>query len=190
MRVRPAQSVGILRGMAADPPSLALDDPRWRELHECFGPAVDVPKLLRRLADPSSANVWDDMFTHLCHQGTAYSASYAAVPHVVRIAESTTAGERLMPLFFIASVEYWRLEQTKDPAPPWVMEDYHAAIERARRLTCESMSRGAVSDLDARHLLYACAVFMGKPRIAFVIEDLPNLECPSCGEGMLAPSAE
>jgi len=52
------------------------------------------------------------------------------------------------------------------------------------------MSRGDVSDSDARYLLCACAVFMGKPRVAFAIEDLPNLERPSCGARMVDDAAE
>jgi len=178
--------------MVAELTVLALDDPRWRELRECFGTAEHVPDLLRRVVSASQGDVWGDMFQHLCHQGgTAYSASYAAVPHVMRFAESVTTHERVMPIVFVASVENCRLgTQSESPAPTWVMDAYHTAIERARHLTCESMSRGAVSDLDARYLLYACAVFMAKPRLAFVIEDLPNVECPSCGESMLDASEE
>jgi len=29
---------------------LALDDPRWGELRHCYGPAEDIPDLLRQIA--------------------------------------------------------------------------------------------------------------------------------------------
>jgi hypothetical protein len=175
--------------MEADAPALPLDDPRWRDLRECFGSAERIPDLLRRLGPLSKDedDVWGEMFQHLCHQsGTVYSASFAAVPHVVRFAESVAVGDRVMPLVFVASVERCRIEgQTREPAPGWALDAYHSALRRARELTCASMSRADVSDLDARYLLFACAVFMAKTKIAHVIEDLPNLECSSCGAGML-----
>ena len=71
---------------------LSLDDPQWSTLSHAYGNATDIPGLLHTLASssgPSSgyeAEPWFTLWSSLCHQGEAYDASYAAVPHIVSIA--------------------------------------------------------------------------------------------------------
>lgn len=71
---------------------LALDDPRWGDLRHCYGPADDIPAMLRQVAaapgptSVSQAEPWFTLWSSLCHQDDVYPASYAAVPHFVRIA--------------------------------------------------------------------------------------------------------
>ncbi|MFF7209788.1 hypothetical protein ACFZAU_04515 [Streptomyces sp. NPDC008238] len=66
-----------------------LDRIAWPELHHAFGPAEDVPGLLRALtsadqetADEAAEELWDS----LVHQGTVYRATVPAVPFLVRLA--------------------------------------------------------------------------------------------------------
>jgi hypothetical protein len=69
-------------------PCLALDSRRWYELEHAYGKAADIPALLQQLADrpPSSGEggPWFQLWSALAHQDDVYSASFAAVPHVVR----------------------------------------------------------------------------------------------------------
>ena len=66
---------------------LSLDSPRWSELSHAYGRAADIPNLLRQLESlPSAENdkePWFSIWSALAHQGDVYSASFAAVPHVV-----------------------------------------------------------------------------------------------------------
>jgi hypothetical protein len=66
---------------------LSLDSPRWSTLQHAYGDASDIPELLRQLPDfpPSQGNEepWFTLWSSLAHQGDVYSASFAAVPHVV-----------------------------------------------------------------------------------------------------------
>ena len=66
---------------------LSLESPRWSELRHAYGSAPDIPPLLRRLESfPSSSGdqePWFSLWSALTHQGDVYSASFAAVPHVV-----------------------------------------------------------------------------------------------------------
>ena len=61
---------------------LELNDPLWNKLGE------HVPTILSELAAS-----WDDetakslLFNDLCHQETCYGATYAAIPHLLKIAE-------------------------------------------------------------------------------------------------------
>ncbi|KAB7768276.1 hypothetical protein [Xanthomonas sp. LMG 12461] len=66
---------------------LSLESPRWSELQHAYGSAGDIPALLGKLETlPSSmdgSEPWFTLWSALAHQGDVYSASFAAVPHVV-----------------------------------------------------------------------------------------------------------
>jgi hypothetical protein len=63
-------------------PMLELHDPHWDKLGE------HVPAIISELAAS-----WDDeaakslLYDDLCHQETCYGATYAAIPHLLKIAE-------------------------------------------------------------------------------------------------------
>jgi hypothetical protein len=85
---------------------IELDSSDWHVLRHAHGPAIDVPLLLCQLsANPRPQNdhrgePWISLWSSLCHQGDVYSASYAAVPHVVQIGW-TAAGEIDSGLFLL-----------------------------------------------------------------------------------------
>jgi hypothetical protein len=66
---------------------LSLDSPRWSTLQHAYGAASDIPALLRQLPDfpPSEGTKepWFTIWSSLAHQGDVYTASFAAVPHIV-----------------------------------------------------------------------------------------------------------
>lgn len=66
---------------------LSLESERWRELEHAYGSAADMPPLLAQLRNlPSSegrAEPWFSIWSALAHQGDVFSASFAAVPHVI-----------------------------------------------------------------------------------------------------------
>ncbi len=72
---------------------IALDDPRWAELQHAYGAADDIPELLANLSIPKGErseddpieDTWEELWSSLCHQGDVYSASFAAVPHIVDV---------------------------------------------------------------------------------------------------------
>ena len=89
---------------------LPLSDPLWRKLDDAHRDR-DIPAVLADLAaawDPKTAEelFWDD----LCHQDSCYGATYAAVPHLLAIAEAaadqSAASEIAMFLGHVASVAF------------------------------------------------------------------------------------
>ncbi|RXT45728.1 hypothetical protein [Bradyrhizobium betae] len=66
---------------------LPLDHPLWKKLDDAHRDR-DIPQLLARLSE-----AWDDesarslLWDCLCHQGTCYGATYAAIPHLLTIAQ-------------------------------------------------------------------------------------------------------
>src|SRR5690348_2948823 len=72
---------------------LALDSPRWAGLRTAYGAADGVPEMLRAVESvPDSEDwrgePWFSIWSALARQGDVYSASFAAVPHVVRVLAS------------------------------------------------------------------------------------------------------
>ncbi|WP_043465138.1 hypothetical protein [Kitasatospora sp. MBT66] len=58
----------------------------WSQLSHAYGSAEDIPALLDRIeADPSDGH-WSALWSALCHQGSVYSASFAALPRLTAIA--------------------------------------------------------------------------------------------------------
>ena len=67
---------------------LSLESHRWAELRHAYGSAKNLPPLLRQLdslpASKGNAEPWFTLWSALAHQGDVYSASFAAVPYVVK----------------------------------------------------------------------------------------------------------
>jgi hypothetical protein len=63
-----------------------LDDPQWSRLLGGYRVPYDPRKALIALErGDDTNNAWKELWTELCHQGDVGEASYAAVPHLVRI---------------------------------------------------------------------------------------------------------
>ncbi len=63
-----------------------LDDPHWPHLLGGYRVPYDPRKALHALErDRETDAAWEELWTELYHQGDVGQASYAAVPHLVRI---------------------------------------------------------------------------------------------------------
>ena len=71
---------------------LSLDSPRWAELQHAYGNAADIPSLLFDLTrlprSEGEAEPWFSLWSAMAHQGDVFSASFAAVPHVIEALSS------------------------------------------------------------------------------------------------------
>jgi hypothetical protein len=126
---------------------LALTDPLWQHLSHAYGTAADIPPLLSRAAvDTTPAHVtgspWLDLWSALCHQGDAYTASYAALPHLIDIAhERRGASAQFDPLFLSACIELARLEGRGPDLTDALAPPYDAALQKALALSEEALCR-------------------------------------------------
>lgn len=134
---------------------LPLNSPRWAELDHAYGKAHDMPALLEKLeALPSSvddAEPWYSLWSALAHQGDVYSASFAAVPHVVRALATAPCKADFSYFHFPAVVEAWR-QQKNIQVPEDLRVDYFAALATLPHL----VARAADRDWDGGFL--ACAL--------------------------------
>jgi hypothetical protein len=66
---------------------LPLNDPLWKKLDDAHRDR-DIAELLSEIADSwNEQTVNSLLFDCLCHQETCYGATYAAIPHLLNIAE-------------------------------------------------------------------------------------------------------
>lgn len=118
---------------------LPFSSARWRELHQASGTAKDIPGLLahapvERRPSQRPDTIWFELWSALCPRGNAYVASYAAVPHLVRIAKLPAFRFRSDPLLLIASIELARLERRGPAIPEDLAADYASAVAEAKDL--------------------------------------------------------
>lgn len=112
---------------------LELSSPRWSELSDAYGSATKIPALLRQLSafpsDDGSSEPWLSLWSALAHQGDVYSASFAAVPHV--IAAIASSPERVTDVYFHfpAWVEICRHRNGVD-VPDELAADYFDSLSR------------------------------------------------------------
>ncbi|MET7684971.1 hypothetical protein [Streptomyces sp. NPDC005423] len=65
----------------------------WAELTHAYGSAEDIPALFARLGGAEDDAVWQELWGSLCHQGSVYDASWAALPVLTEIALGRAPGE-------------------------------------------------------------------------------------------------
>jgi hypothetical protein len=123
---------------------LALDSPRWRELSQSHGTAEDIPRLLDALAsveeDDERAGLWYGVWATLAPDGPSVSAAFAAVPHLLAIAETRGAEEQVSSLHLSAMVEMNRHLPGAPPIPGDLLESYALAIESLPRRVADLAS--------------------------------------------------
>jgi hypothetical protein len=158
---------------------LALDDPRWAELEHAYGPAGDVPELLRRLAEAPGpgedveAEPWFSLWSALHHQGDVCTATYAAVPHVVRIACETRGVIDFSFFQFPASVEAARAEGRGPDLPADLADAYREAVARLPEAAAAHFD-DFWDESTTLSVAAALAVAKGQLRVARALLDLDD----------------
>jgi hypothetical protein len=80
----------------------------WANLWHAYGAAADIPGLLMAAAGPPSGRdrAWAQLWDRLCHHGSVYSASAAAVPDLTRLAcdETLRPADRAQATSLIAAI--------------------------------------------------------------------------------------
>jgi hypothetical protein len=108
---------------------MELNDPRWLTLLGAYRVPYDPRPALGDLEGASDTTaVWQELWNELYHQGDVGDASYAAVPHLVRIYEITrkSAAQTCM---LVAMIELAR-RTGREPLPAFIAEAYRSAWQR------------------------------------------------------------
>ena len=115
---------------------LALNADAWAQLQHAYGPASDIPGLLDQLQHqpgPQRAHTgepWNSLWSALCHQGDVYAASYAALPHIARIAIEVEGPIDFSFFLLPAAIEIARRRGRGPELSSTLAEPYHTALQQ------------------------------------------------------------
>jgi hypothetical protein len=177
----------IMDGPANDSwPLLSLKNRRWHKLRDAEGPAGQLPGLLARLKIrgplESESELWQELWSRLASGTAATTAAYAALPHMILIAATRPAEERLPLLALAAKIAALAGSAKSGPPPKDLGTGFDLAISRGASLCLEALQH-PLPDSDYRLLLGGLAAFQGHPVIAINLLEQPEpLVCPHCGD--------
>ncbi|HEY9131975.1 MAG TPA: hypothetical protein VIM98_09490 [Dyella sp.] len=143
-------------------------------MNHAYGNASDIPELLRQLYElpqvSSQEEPWFSLWSALAHQGDVYSASFAAVPHVVAALSANPLKASFNYFHFPAWVECCRAR-----ASMLVQDDllwaYKAALEKLPGLVAKASNRPWEEGF-LQCALAAIAAAKGKTIIAEAVMEL------------------
>jgi hypothetical protein len=119
---------------------MELDDPQWSNLQGGYRVAYDPRKAFAALEQgKDTAGAWQELWNELCHQGDVGEASYASVPHLVRI----YAAQRVPTAntySIVATIEIARHDGRNPGLPDNFQEDYRAAWHQLVELGLHELS--------------------------------------------------
>ncbi len=136
---------------------LPLNDPRWKTLTGGYRVPYDASVPLARLE--RGEDVWDELWEELHHQGDVGDASYASVPHLVRICGALPRRDWNV-YALVSTIEVERHRKSNPPLPEWVGADYERALRDLLALGLSDLGR--VEDATTiRSILGAVALAKG-----------------------------
>ncbi|MCZ1002041.1 hypothetical protein O1M63_34875 [Streptomyces mirabilis] len=155
----------------------------WSRLHHAYGTAEDVPGLLDAVGPDAQDPGWNKLWSRLCHQGTVYSASYAALPALTEMARQWSAADRRMPLYLAGSIVASTDQPYGDEDP---QVTYASQISDLTQLTEEALQDPGLADDPTNYidLLGTLLSFEGVEVWGEQFDGLNDEEyevpCPSC----------
>ncbi|PAW69528.1 MAG: hypothetical protein B9S38_09660 [Verrucomicrobiia bacterium Tous-C4TDCM] len=109
---------------------IPLNSPEWSRLKDAYGSADKIPGRLQAIADgPGDEVAWEELWSCLCHQGDVYTASVAAVPHVIHAGLKCTP-ERFRADYILlpVAIEKARMRRPWQLRPTEIPDDYWSAV--------------------------------------------------------------
>jgi hypothetical protein len=152
----------------------------WAELSHAYGSAEDIPGLFARLGGPDDSAVWNDLWSALCHQGSVYEASWAAMPVLTDIALGRAPGEPLQAVLMAGLI-------TTDPDT--VRRERHA--REIEELLCVARGLFAARNLETGDFVYLQMAILAledggvwAAALEGLLSEEYELDCPECEDGL------
>lgn len=161
----------------------------WGLLRDAYGSAESIGSLLDQ-AESDGEEVWADLWSRLCHQGTVYTASYAALPRLTELAERWNWATFNLPLFLAAYI----LASTDGPDSPSAVRAKYPETVAVLHGLAQRLPQGAVDDTDFVYKVQVLLATESDSVWATNLECLANEElefpCPSCGDQLVVSFEE
>jgi hypothetical protein len=152
---------------------LKYNDPRWRQMRGGHKAPYDATSALRQLEEGDD-DAWDELWENLHHQGDVGEASYAAIPHLVRIHRAVRPLDwNLYSLAAIVEIE--RHRESNPPLPDWLAPGYESAW--AELGSCALVDLAEANDPSLiRAALGVIALAKGEFKLGVLISELDESE--------------
>lgn len=164
-----------LVGIANHPSSgfsimLDLNSPRWSELKCACGSASDLLNKIHTLADSTDRSDWDGLFYGpLVDQNGVDTATFAAFPHIVAIAEAGRLENRIDTLVFAGVIRVHGRGMGKIPDD--LIADFESAMVRVRAWSLSVIRDARQSEMDLEFGLL----------LQYLLQAFGGLRCPKSG---------
>jgi hypothetical protein len=184
---------------------IPLDSPQWKELEHAYGAAGDVPDLIRaieaeKMPNYNDGGIWNEVYSSLYHQYSVYSATYAALPHIVRIGETGTLAQRVAVMCLAGHIRTHGNVECEIPDD--LVPDFDSALATLKTSSLKTVreaAKGGVigSTWSLAELLQAFGG-LRYPKSGYVVQ-LDHMvreewqvesHCPLCGEIIVAELRE
>jgi hypothetical protein len=154
---------------------IPLDSTEWSQLSHAYGNADDIPGLLTDLEsmppdEGSEAEPYFSLWSALCHQGDVYTASYAALPHLVRLMNSTEQVPVSL-LLLVTCIEIARLQGRGPDLPTNLEPSYRSGLEQLPGIVSK-LSQYSWDDLYCCAAIAAVAASKGFHQLAETVLEL------------------
>lgn len=154
---------------------LAFEDFRWSGLEGGYRTPYDPRPALQRLESGNGTDAeWKELWQELYHQGDVGEASYAAVPHLVRIYRGSRVGG-WNTYGIAATVELARREKKNPPVPDWLREAYDLAWKELGETGLAEI-RDATDPDTVRSILAVLALWKGLEACGRLLADFTEDE--------------
>jgi hypothetical protein len=157
----------------------------WSKVSHAYGSAEDIPALLDRIASGPKPELWSDLWSALCHQGSVYSASFAALPWLAGVAGSDDREQAVNALALAGAI----MAGAEQPHGAGDVRAQHAAEIESLLAAVNQQLRTPSDRTNYIHLLEAMLGFEG---VVGWSEDLAwglgneeyEVDCPGCQTGL------
>ena len=165
---------------------ISLEDPKWQTLNGGYKLLYDASARLRELdaGSNNTAEIWDEFWNELHHQGDVGIASYATVPQLVRICIKRELMDWNV-FALVATIEDCRLSEKNPQLPQWLEEDYPSSIEQLAEFGARHLSQEWSKELT-QSVLAVTAFAKGLPNTGRALITLSEDEFPDALEKFFA----
>jgi len=159
-----------------------LDDVAWDRLGHAYGPATDVPDLLRAVADGDVAAM-TELFATVVHSGTVYAGTVPAVPFLIELLDVATA-LRVDLLLLLSDIARGYSHEAGEAG-----EDIERAARAAVAAGTPSYLRLLTDDAaavraEAAHTLGSC-LEPADPAVSTILERIDDDDAPLVRAGLI-----
>lgn len=157
----------------------------WQKLSHAYGSAEDIPALLSRIVSEPKSELWNDLWSALCHQGSVYSASFAALPWLAGMAENEDREQAVSALNLAGAI----MAGAEQPHGAGDVRSQHSAEIAALLASVNRHLRTATDRTEYINLLESMLAFEG---VVGWSEDLAwglgneeyEVSCPGCAANL------